>query len=681
MTHHLVEPGTPDVGAEDRHAALCYQAALVEHLGDAVVGAGPDGRITSWNPAAATIFGWTAEHALGRDVTDLLGARLAPRLLAAQGPLHVQVPAQDGRVVWVRATATLLAGDLGHVLLCADETRRREVEQRFTTVVASLEEAVIVVGSDGLLQSVNPAAERLLDVRARDLVGRVASALPLHDDVGRPLDGRSPLWRTHRSGIADRHDGIRVRRPDGSLSWLVASTRPLAEAAAPCAAVMTLSDVTERRAAAEQLEHAATHDPLTGLPNRPHLLTGLAALRHRQPADRQPLAVLVVDLDGFKVINDSAGHDTGDAVLRLAAQRLSSQLRPGDLLARLGGDEFVALLRLQTAQDAHPIAERLLATLSRPLAGRLRGHRLRASMGLIVVPEDDPRSPADLLRDAETAMYQAKSAGRNRIADFTDDLRADLLRRLRVGQDLLAALGAPEAGGLWVAHQPLIAADGGRRVGTEALARWDHPQLGAVPPLEFVGVAEQSDLIHALGQHVLATACQDVAARRATRPGERDLGVSVNVSPRQLDDAELPQIVADALAASGLPATALCLEVTESALAEDAVKAAHTLARLREVGVRLAIDDFGTGYSSLARLRTLPVDELKIDRSFVTPLPDDRQARHVVGGIIALAHGLDMHVVAEGVETARHAEILADLDCDLLQGYHFGRPVRIDDLP
>jgi diguanylate cyclase (GGDEF)-like protein len=386
------------------------------------------------------------------------------------------------------------------------------------------------------------------------------------------------------------------------------------------------------------------------------------------------LAVLYVDLDNFKVLNDTAGHALGDEALQLVAKRLAGQVRGSDVVARIGGDEFVVLASVAGADDAQALAARVLAGLTRPVSGRLRGHQLRASIGIVTVVPADPRTPLELLRDADAAMNQAKSSGRNRTAVFDAELRADVMRRIQLESGLRDALAGS---GLWVAYQPLVDLATGRWVGAEALSRWTHPTLGPVTPIEFIAVAEQSDLIHALGQRTLATACRDAVTLRSA--GGPDLSISVNVSVRQLDDPTLVGDVEDILAMSGLPAEALCLEVTESSLALDEVRAGQSLHPLRDLGVRVAIDDFGTGYSSLARLRTLPVDELKIDRSFVTTLPTDRQARHVVSGIITLAHALDMRVVAEGVETAEHAAILAGMDCDIAQGYHFGRPVRISD--
>jgi diguanylate cyclase (GGDEF)-like protein/PAS domain S-box-containing protein len=527
------------------------------------------------------------------------------------------------------------------------------------------------VDASGCVTSANPAAQRLLGIAEADLVGSPADSLPLLDESGEPLAERNPLMITHLMGVPRQERNIVVQRPDGTRVWLTAHSRPLSSISLPCSAVVSFSDVTERRAAAEKLRHAATHDPLTGLPNRTLLLKELAGARR----SGRMVAVLFVDLDNFKVINDSAGHDLGDEALRVAARRLTSQVGPRDVVARLGGDEFVVMAAITASAQAQDLAHRLRDALAAPMTERLRGHHLRASIGIVTAVAQDERGSSDLLRDADAAMYQAKASGRDRAATFDGTLRASMLRRVRLDNDLRDALHANT--GLWVAYQPLVELATGRWAGAEALSRWTHPAFGAVNPLEFVAIAEQSDLIYGLGQRTLRVACEDAARVRQWQ--SPDFSISVNLSVRQLDDRSLALLVQEVLDVTALPASALCLEVTESTLATDETLAGRTLDALRELGVRMAIDDFGTGYSSLARLRTLPVDELKIDRSFITPLATDKQARHVVVGILALAHGLDMRVVAEGVETAEHAEILRDLGCDLAQGYHYSRPVPLAD--
>ena len=665
-------------------ASLRFQAALVEQVSDAIIATDGGHRVVSWNPAAGAIFGLDAEQAAGRHLTDLLGPQFHPDAMIRARRTEMRACRADGAALVVRGTATPLADGSGHVLLCSDETARLEAERRFASVVSALEEAVVVVDVKGVVSAVNSAAERVFGLAAPHLVGLSGEDLPLLDDAGRPLGDNSPLMDTHRTGRSHRQRAAMVDRPDGSRVWLTAHSSPLTGSHAvpvgypdgglPCAAVMSLADVTDRRADAQRIEHAATHDALTGLPNRAMLLDEIARAQLRAAVSGALVAVLYVDLDDFKLINDGSGHGTGDEALKLVATRLTGGVRAGDVVGRIGGDEFVVLAVLREVENAHQLAERLLNGLTRPAGGALRGQTLHASIGIVTAGPDDPRAPADLLRDADSAMYQAKSAGGRRAARYDANLRAGLLRRLQLGNDLRGALGGDD---MWVAYQPLVDLRKGAWVGAEALSRWNHPELGVIPPMEFVEIAEQTRLIHALGQRSLEVACRDAMAIRSG--GGPGFAISVNLSMRQLENASLADLVAETLRASGLPPDALCLELTESVMADDA----HTgpaLEGLRELGVQMSIDDFGTGYSSLARLRNLPVDELKIDRMFITHLPTDESARHLVRGIIGLAHSLDLRVVAEGVETHAHVEILAELQCDRAQGYYYGRPMPLGDL-
>lgn len=640
------------------------------------------------NRAARRLIGWGPEDVRGQNVYSFVHpdqhAELAERLSelthlgVPSSPVELVLRRVDGETVAVESISILALWEGTPAVLAimrdlSAETARRAAEQRFAAVVSALEEGVVVVDSAGIVESVNPAGERVFGHPAAHLIGLNAGDLPLLDPDGEPMGEHNPLVVTHLSGVPQPDRPVVVDRPDGSRAWLMAHCRPLPNAHPPYAAVMSFTDVSDRRAAAIELRHAATHDALTGLPNRALLIEAIETARAGMaPSDM--MAILFVDVDDLKALNDSGGHALGDEALRTVAKRLTAQVREIDLVARIGGDEFVVLASVSDADDADALATRLLSGLTRPTTGMLRGHPLQACLGIVTATGDDTRSAADLLRDADAAVYQAKSSGRNRTAVFDADLRAAVLRRVQLEGDLRAAL---TGSGLWVAYQAQVDLATGVWVGAEALSRWTHPAQGMVNPLEFIAIAEQSDLIHALGQRTLATACRDTSTLRSS--GWTDLTMSVNVSVRQLDDADFAGHVQEVLSFSGLPAASLCLEVTESSLALDEMHAGRSLQPLRELGIRIAIDDFGTGYSSLARLRTLPVDELKIDRSFVTPLTNDRRSRDVVAGIITLAHALDMRVVAEGVETAAHGEILAGLGCDVAQGYFYSRPVRFTE--
>ncbi|MDQ1287140.1 MAG: hypothetical protein QG622_705 [Actinomycetota bacterium] len=670
----------------DQDPAESYRL-LVDLIPDGVV-VHQDGWVVYANDAMRQLVKWRGGDIIGQDVFDFVHpdehAILTERfskitaLGVPQEPMRLAIRRSDGSTVPVESISTLVLWDNAPAILgilhdLSHETARRNAEQRFASVVSALEEGVVVVDHDGRVESVNPAGERVFGHPSEHLVGMAVSELPLLDQDGTPLGDLSPIVVAHRTGAAQPDRAVVVDRPDGSRVWLTAHSRPLTTSGQPGTAVLSFTDVSDRRAAAMELRHAATHDALTGLPNRALLIEAIEDARDSMsPGDM--LALLYIDIDDLKALNDSGGHALGDEALRTVGRRLVAQVRDIDIVARIGGDEFAVLAAVSDLDDADALASRLLSGLTRPTTGTLRGHPIQACIGIVTATVEDSRSAADLLRDADAAVYQAKNSGRNRTALFDAELRAAVLRRVQLEGDLRAAL---TGSGLWVAYQAQVDLATGVWLGAEALSRWNHPVQGLVNPLEFIGIAEQSDLIHALGQRTLATACRDAITLRTSASPK--LTMSVNVSVRQLDDADFAGHVEEVLSVSRLPAAALCLEVTESSLALDEIHAGRSLHPLRDLGIRIAIDDFGTGYSSLARLRTLPVDELKIDRSFVTPLTNDRRSRDVVAGIITLAHALDMRVVAEGVETSGHVDVLANLGCDVAQGYHFGRPVRVAD--
>jgi diguanylate cyclase len=416
-----------------------------------------------------------------------------------------------------------------------------------------------------------------------------------------------------------------------------------------------------------QLAHAATHDHLTDLSNRAFTLQQLSALLAGSAGDTQ-VAVLFVDLDRFKLVNDSLGHHAGDELLRQFAARLREIVRAGDVLGRFGGDEFVVACRLRADADARSFGQRIVDRTSEPFAIDGRDVIATASIGIAVSNEHE-RDPERLLQDADTALFQAKRRGRGRVEVFTMDLRRRMLDRVELETELRAALAAHK---LRVAYQPQVDLHSGLLVGVEALVRWDHPRRGAVPPLEFIEVAEEAGLIGELGRFVLETACAQLVDWRR-RSSFAPPVVTVNVSPFELLQDGFAAGVAGVLARSGLDARSLCLEVTESALMGWSEGLA-ALAEVRELGCYIGIDDFGTGYSSFGRLRDLPVDVLKIDRSFVAGLGADPDDGAIVASIISMALTMGLHVVAEGVEQPCQAEALTRLGCRVAQGYLFARP-------
>jgi diguanylate cyclase (GGDEF)-like protein len=416
------------------------------------------------------------------------------------------------------------------------------------------------------------------------------------------------------------------------------------------------------------MAHAATHDALTGLPNRARFLDQLSRVLTRAGSTGE-VAVLFVDLDDFKTVNDTSGHSVGDELLRQAARRLAAVVRPKDLIARLGGDEFAILCGGLGVAEAGAVARRVLESLDAPFLLDGRAFHVSASAGIAVGNADT--SADSVLRDADTAMYQAKRDGRNRYAVFTPAVRQAMVRRSSLEQDLRLAIERSE---LTVEYQPVVDLATGELAGLEALARWTSDEHGVVPPSEFIDLAERAGMIVALGACVLRQAVGRAAAWRQDGLIGEHVTVAVNVAAQQLADPNFVSTVIDALEGVGLPSSALCLELTESAVMADFEGAQATLGLLRSLGITLAIDDFGTGHSSLARLRSLEASVLKLDRMFIIDLDVDERSVEVVQSVIHLAHALGKRLVVEGVELPSQLRILRDLGADAVQGYHLARP-------
>ena len=430
-----------------------------------------------------------------------------------------------------------------------------------------------------------------------------------------------------------------------------------------------------------RLRHAATHDALTGLPNRALLLERLDEAVFGAPAAPHGVAVLFLDLDHFKRINDSLGHAAGDVVLCEVATRIRNCVGPRDSVGRVGGDEIVVVHmpdqvgRYGIEASARELGERIIAAVEAPIIAAGRELVMSASVGL-AASTAGALSPGQLLRNADTALYSAKELGRGRVAAFTPELFDRAAWRVQVESDLRVALREEQ---LFLEYQPQVDLASGTLVGVEALVRWNHPTRGLLPPSEFVEIAELTGLIVDLGRFVLRAACAQFAAWHATAE-HPPATITVNVAPRQLADPGFVDDVVTILASTGVAPETLCLELTESALMDSSADLLVTLDRLRRLGVYLAIDDFGRGHSSLERLRALPVEVLKIDRAFVDGLGSEPGDTAIVTSIVNLALAMGLHVIAEGVETASQAALLRDLRCPAAQGYLFARPVGPDEI-
>jgi diguanylate cyclase (GGDEF)-like protein len=434
-------------------------------------------------------------------------------------------------------------------------------------------------------------------------------------------------------------------------------------------------DITELKRYQDELEHQANHDALTGLANRNLLKDRLhqqLALAHRY---KRSFSVAFIDLDNFKLINDSLGHDVGDRLLRIAGERLAACVREGDTVARTGGDEFVLLVSERINEGgAYRVVQRVMAAIAPPFQIDHREFNVSCSVGIATFPRDG-QDAETLLRNADTAMYRAKDSGRNTFQLYSSEMNVNVGERLTVETDLWRALERDE---LLLHYQPKVEMRTGRIIGTEALLRWQHPVRGMISPAKFIPVAEESSLIVQIGKWVIETACaQNVAWQKAGLP---HIPIAVNISARQLHDRDLVPIVRAALATSGLAANCLEIELTESAVMLSVDKAMATLSELRAMGVQVALDDFGTGYSSLSYLKRFPVTRLKIDQTFVRDLATDVDDAAIVRAIIVVAEELSLDVTAEGVETAQQVAFLTAHNCGEAQGFYFARPAAASEI-
>jgi diguanylate cyclase (GGDEF)-like protein/PAS domain S-box-containing protein len=593
------------------------------------------------------------------------------RLITPGGPRWHRIDARASRGEDGRLTYTTIH------LTDIDDARRAAAaldrsERRFRTLVENLPDAVLRFSPQGRIVFGNATGQRLRD----DLVAR---GTPLVDGWPElPPEVRPVFTRAMRAALVDRERSTIEYGvgPRGDEIWSEATFVPEVSADGRVESVLLVArDITDRRRQDAELAHQATHDTLTGLPNRALLLGVLGQASDALGAGRSGIALLFLDLDRFKVVNDSLGHAVGDRLLCRVADRLAGALRPGDVLARLGGDEFTVLLHDVDEAAAVRVAGRLQLSLRAPVEVDGKSFPVAASIGVVVATETT--DPADLLRWADAAMYRAKDLGRNRVCTFDDLLRAEVSERTELDRALARAL---EAGEFEVHYQPEVDLLSGRTVGVEALVRWRHPDRGLLSADRFVPLAEENGMIVPLGGWVLHEACRAVVRWIDQGLVDQSFVVRVNLSARQLDEPGLATEVADLLDQVGLAPQRLCLELTETALMRDATVGLRVLTELRDVGVHLAVDDFGTGYSSLSFLKRFPLDVLKIDRSFVDGLPEDVDDTAITTTILSLARSLGLSVTAEGVETEVQREALIGLGCTRAQGYLFSRPVPESDL-
>jgi diguanylate cyclase (GGDEF)-like protein/PAS domain S-box-containing protein len=708
----VVEPAARAV--RQQHGRLLEQAdelrrlALVaEHTAALVLITDCQDELLWANEAFVHITGWPLAEALGRRPGELLVHPQADEqaLLAAQRAVRDALGlrqewlhrSRNGDDLWLDVDLRPLRhadGSLsGYARVCTDVTARLNQQAKLQALWAVLPAGVVVQDADGSIVEANRAAERLLGLNLAQMQGRTSldpAWRAVRADGGEYPGHEHPSMRTLSSGQPLRNETMGIHTPDGQLRWLLVNTEPQLDPNGRATAVVAcFSDVTESRALQDRLSSSARTDALTALPNRAVVMERLQrALDHLHRNPGYGFAVLFMDFDRFKQVNDTLGHGAGDELLRQIAKRLTLTVRPGDAVARmdgdesvaarLGGDEFVVVLEgVRDAASVQVVAQRLLKELAEPYV--LNGCmpvQSSASIGIVLCPGTHQTvaelSAEDVLRNADTAMYEAKRAGRGRWVMFDDSMHERLVRALAVENDLRRALKEDE---LFVVYQPVVDLGTGELVGVEALVRWRHPERGLVNPVEFISIAEECGLIDAVGEVVLRKACAQFVQWTRTLGAAAPRQLAVNLSRAQLERDGVVEDVKAVLNSCGMAAERLQLEVTES-LAAQGLGVQANLRALKSLGVRLALDDFGTGYSSLACLHTLPVDTVKVDRSFVVHAETIEYHRVLIEATIRVARTLGMTTVAEGIETQGQAELMQALECDRGQGYLFSRPLE-----
>jgi len=547
-----------------------------------------------------------------------------------------------------------------------------ETEARFRNLVQQSSDVTLVLDAEGAIRFASAAAAHTFGRAAGSLLGVTLESLIHPDDAS-----AARRFVETASGSRGRTTSEwRVLGAAGQWLWTENTATDLTREPAVGGIVVHVRDISERRTLESRLTHQAFHDSLTRLANRSLFLNRVGHAVARAPRLSRPSAVLFLDLDDFKKVNDSLGHGVGDELLIAGAGRLSTCVRPGDTIARLGGDEFAVLLEdLDDMAHAVQIAERISTALRTPFRMQGRDVFIGVSIGIAAVTAED--SPDEVLRNADLAMYFAKGRDKGRWAIYAPEMHAQVLDRLELEADLRAAVAAND---IRVEYQPIVHLESGRVFGAEALVRWHHPARGPVSPSRFVSLAEETGVIVPIGRHVLREACHQARECRLRTRGGEPLRMAVNLSARHFQEASLVADVEAALADSGLEARALTLEITESVLMRRSEQTLETLRRLKALGLCLAIDDFGTGYSSLGYLQQFPIDMLKIDRTFVESVGGQERDPVLARAILALGKALQLETVAEGIERAEQRDGLRAMGCALGQGYLFARPMGGEEL-